>query len=132
MRRAPGGYRASMTLDVTTARRLLDDERERIAAAKSAVEGNLADEHEGAGDELSTYDQHPADTGTEVADEERDLGLRDDLRVRLEENAAAHRRLDEGGYGLCERCGRPIGDDRLRAVPSARYCREHQLEVSRR
>jgi DnaK suppressor protein len=32
--------------------------------------------------------------------------------------------LDEGTYGLCTRCGAPIGEARLRALPFAVYCRE--------
>jgi len=30
-------------------------------------------------------------------------------------------RLDEGSYGLCVRCGKPINERRLEAVPTARY-----------
>ncbi len=34
----------------------------------------------------------------------------------------ALRKLDEGGFGECERCGEPIGERRLDALPFARYC----------
>ena len=30
--------------------------------------------------------------------------------------------MDAGSYGLCERCGQPIGDERLEALPAARLC----------
>jgi DnaK suppressor protein len=30
--------------------------------------------------------------------------------------------MDAGTYGLCERCGQPIGDERLEALPAARLC----------
>src|SRR5829696_1668139 len=30
-------------------------------------------------------------------------------------------RIDEGTYGLCERCGKPIDERRLEALPTARY-----------
>ncbi len=30
-------------------------------------------------------------------------------------------RIKEGSYGLCARCGNPIGERRLEAVPTARY-----------
>ena len=33
-----------------------------------------------------------------------------------------------GGYGLCENCGRPIGDERLNALPSATRCVRCQAE----
>lgn len=31
-------------------------------------------------------------------------------------------RLDRNLYGICEGCGSPIGDDRLRLVPYATHC----------
>jgi DnaK suppressor protein len=31
-------------------------------------------------------------------------------------------RLDAGRYGACQRCGRPVGEARLRASPEARLC----------
>ncbi len=43
-------------------------------------------------------------------------------RRELEEIDAALRRLAEGRYGLCEACGGPMGLQRLRAIPEARYC----------
>ncbi len=35
---------------------------------------------------------------------------------------AALIRIEEGSYGECERCGRAIGRQRLRAIPDARLC----------
>ncbi len=40
----------------------------------------------------------------------------------LAEIDAALGRISAGTYGKCERCGRPIGELRLRAVPEARLC----------
>lgn len=121
-RRRPPGYRATVTIDEATARRLLDEERAALERSLRTVLGDLGDEETGLTDELTTYDQHPADLGTELHDMERDLGLRTDLRRRLEENAAARQRLERGEYGTCGRCGRPIDEERLRAVPSTRFC----------
>src|SRR5215470_1697588 len=42
-------------------------------------------------------------------------------RDRITEVDAALRRLDAGAYGICERCGQPIGDERLAARPFARF-----------
>ena len=38
-------------------------------------------------------------------------------------------RLDNGEFGICESCGRPISLKRLDAVPWTRYCRDCQEEV---
>lgn len=48
-------------------------------------------------------------------------------QLRLVEEALA--RLAEGGYGLCFADDRPIPFSRLRAVPWARYCAEHQADL---
>jgi DnaK suppressor protein len=43
----------------------------------------------------------------------------------------ALRRLDEGAYGKCIDCGRPIERARLEAVPWARYCLADQEKHDR-
>ncbi|MGV1009664.1 MAG: TraR/DksA family transcriptional regulator [Dermatophilaceae bacterium] len=40
----------------------------------------------------------------------------------LSEIDAALRRLDDGSYGMCERCGEPIRWERLDLLPMARLC----------
>ena len=74
--------------------------------------------------ELSTYDQHPADLGSEVAARQVDLGLQQNTLRLLAQVDRALERLEEGTYGVCEECGRPIPMGRLLAVPSATRCVE--------
>jgi RNA polymerase-binding transcription factor len=50
-------------------------------------------------------------------------------RRLLKEVVTALRKLDEGGFGDCERCGEPIADRRLEALPFARYCIDCQRLV---
>ena len=50
-------------------------------------------------------------------------------RRRLKEVALALQKITEGGFGDCERCGEPIADKRLDAVPDARYCIECQRAI---
>jgi RNA polymerase-binding transcription factor DksA len=50
--------------------------------------------------------------------------LENALAEELREVEAALSRIDAGQYGYCERCGRALGHQRLRAVPAARYCIE--------
>ena len=107
-------------MDEARARELLARERER-------VERGLADlgEHEGS-DELADYDQHPADTATEMFDEE----LQETLAVRLREELAAieraEQRLRDGSYGLSVESGEPIPDARLEIIPWAERTAEEQ------
>ena len=48
--------------------------------------------------------------------------LATELRETLDEVEAALERLEDGNYGLCEVCGKPIGAARLEAMPAARLC----------
>jgi len=61
-----------------------------------------------------------------------DMSLRDvnqEIAFRLGEHESrmvadidqALLRMDEGSYGTCERCGKPIDERRLDAMPTARY-----------
>ena len=52
-------------------------------------------------------------------------------RRLLRDVLAALRKLDEGGFGECERCGEEISEKRLHALPFARYCIECQRHVER-
>jgi DnaK suppressor protein len=52
-------------------------------------------------------------------------------RRLLRDVLAALRKLDEGGFGECERCGEEIAEKRLAALPFARYCIECQRRVER-
>jgi DnaK suppressor protein len=52
-------------------------------------------------------------------------------RRLLREVLTALRKLDEGGFGECERCGEPIGERRLEALPFARYCIDCQRRLER-
>ena len=52
-------------------------------------------------------------------------------RRLLKEVVTALRKLDEGGFGECERCGEEIAEKRLAALPFARYCIECQRRVER-
>jgi len=81
--------------------------------------------------ELSSVDQHQADTGTETFNRSRDLSILESLEAELTDVEHALGRLDDGTYGTCEACGRRIDDDRLEAMPAARFCLEDQAAAER-
>ena len=72
--------------------------------------------------ELSMYDNHPADQGTELFERSKDIGLQDNARILLTSVEDALRRVHDGTYGICEACGREIPFQRLEAVPWADKC----------
>ena len=40
-------------------------------------------------------------------------------------------RIDEGTFGLCERCGKPIDPERLEALPYATLCIDDKRKQER-
>lgn len=105
-----------------------EEARQRVEAEKQRVEGLIADLRGGLGDEseseqlseMSSYDQHPADTATETFEREKDLSILDQLEAELAELQAALQRIDAGTYGVDDVTGKPIPDERLDAIPAAR------------
>ncbi|MCD2177437.1 TraR/DksA family transcriptional regulator [Rhizobium sp. C1] len=51
-----------------------------------------------------------------------ELGLQGQMELKAIE--AALKRVADGTYGTCVRCGGPISEERLTAVPHAALCRE--------
>ncbi len=68
------------------------------------------------------FDEEYADAGTATFERERDLSLVNNLRDLMERIDKALGKIDEGTYGLCDRCGRPIEKLRLKALPYANLC----------
>ena len=74
--------------------------------------------------ELSTYDNHPADVGSETFEREKDHAVRYGISEILELVEKALSNLENGNYGNCKKCGTEIGKERLDTVPYTPYCKE--------
>jgi RNA polymerase-binding transcription factor DksA len=57
-----------------------------------------------------------------MLDREVDESLDENAEVIVYEIDAALERMDAGTYGTCTRCGKPIPEERLAAVPYAVLC----------
>lgn len=119
----------TLNMDELRLRERLLSERERCRELTERLRAEQQQTMESG--ELSRIDQHPGELGTETFERERDLAALALLQSELEDIDAALRRLDEGQYGTCEICGKPIGDERLEAKPWARFCIVHQVEVEK-
>ncbi|SHE61679.1 transcriptional regulator, TraR/DksA family [Seinonella peptonophila] len=75
--------------------------------------------------ELSGYDNHPADIGSEMFEREKDIALQDANEHHQIEIEEALMKMEQGKYGICEVCHQPISDERLEAIPWARTCVDH-------
>ena len=71
------------------------------------------------------FDENFADSGQVAAEQGEVHALASSLRDQLDAVEQALVKLDEGTYGLCERCQQPIPAARLEAVPASRFCIEH-------
>jgi len=96
-------------------RRQLREARERLLRTVASTD-----------EELATLEAHPAGALSEDAAIVLAAGVLSRLEGQekhaLDEIDAAQARLEAGTFGVCERCSRPIALDRLRAMPTARYC----------
>jgi RNA polymerase-binding protein DksA len=113
-------------MDADQARSLLGSERERLQGIKEDLDAARDESQQDSTEELSSYDQHQADVATETFDREKDLSILDNIEGELADIEHALQRLDDGTYGTCEACGKPIGDERLEAMPATRFCLEDQ------
>jgi RNA polymerase-binding protein DksA len=119
-----------MTLDLDHFRRELETERERLLAARQAVnhEGSLLEE---SGDIAIGSGDHIADSATETYMRELDEGLEENADHLLTEIDAALVRIEQGTYGTCVVCGKQIGEERLEAVPYATLCIDDKRALGR-
>ncbi len=119
-------------MDPEKARQALLDERVRLHGVRSTFDDDGLDSTETDSlSELSSADQHQADLGTETFEREKDLSIIERIEAELHDVEYALQRLDDGTYGTCEACGKPIGEARLDAIPAARLCLDDQAQAER-
>jgi len=80
-------------------------------------------------EELSTYDQHPADVATEVFERSKDFALREDAMLKVQAIEHAVQRMENGIYGICEVCGEAIPLERLEAIPYTTQCVQCRAQI---
>jgi RNA polymerase-binding protein DksA len=113
-----------VTVDTKHFRTLLLEERTRVLAAIDNLHrenpGSLEDE---TGELVAGgADNHLGDIATATYDRELEYGLEENSEHVLAEIDAALKRIDDGTYGTCNKCGRQIGEERLEALPWATLC----------
>jgi RNA polymerase-binding transcription factor DksA len=118
-------------MDLDHARDLLEEERIRLAGLREGLDDVRNESENDSLSELSSLDQHQADVGTETFEREKDLSILERVEAELADVEHALERIDEGTYGICEACGKPIGDERLEAMPASRFCVNDQALAER-
>jgi DnaK suppressor protein len=96
----------------STVRASLEEDRDQLTEQLAELEGG-------------SFDENFADSGQVAAEQGEAHSLAASLREQLDAVEAALTKLDEGTYGQCEKCGKPIPEARLEAMPASRFCIEH-------
>ncbi|HXF57630.1 MAG TPA: TraR/DksA C4-type zinc finger protein [Actinomycetota bacterium] len=118
-----------MTTKSPLSKQELKELRERLLAERADLQAQYRELEEStfgsAQSDLTGemgFDEEYADAGTATFERERDLSLVNNLRDLIERIDKALAKMDEGTYGLCDRCGKPIEKARLKALPYANLC----------
>ena len=77
-------------------------------------------------------DENPAEAGTATFEREKHLSIANNVQDLIDKSNKALEKIEEGSYGICESCGRPISPDRLKALPHALMCIECKKAEERR
>ena len=114
----------STQIDTEHFRARLEDEQRKVRNAIQYLQKeNPAVPEEITGDlAMGPGDNHLADLATETIDREIDYTLEENSGNVLREIEAALKRIDDGSYGICRACGKPIEPERLEYLPWATQC----------
>ena len=124
---------------ITHTKKELDELRQRLEAERAELqvqlttieETSFATSQSDLSGEVS-FDEETADAGTFTFERERDLSIENNVRDLMGKIDRALVRMDEGTYGICSRCGKPIEKARLKALPYADLCIKDAQAQSRR
>ncbi|MGN9811473.1 TraR/DksA family transcriptional regulator [Micromonospora sp. BQ11] len=104
---------------------MVRDELLRLRARAEAEAATLARDLEAlflASRDSNADDEHDPEGATIGFERAQLTALLAGARERIADVDDALRRVDAATYGVCERCGQSIGDERLAARPFARFC----------
>ena len=111
--------------------RLLEERAHLESQLESIVEGSFAATQSDMSGDVG-LDDESADAGTATFEREKDLSIENNVRDLLAKIDRALRRIDDGSYGTCERCGKPIEKARIKALPYVDLCIKDAQAQSRR
>ncbi len=95
------------------AERLTEAEALKAEADQMAIDAEPGD---------TQFDDESGEGSTTAVDRERDLALSAQARAEIVEIDVALDKIDEGLYGICDRCGKNIPKARLEVIPWAALC----------
>ncbi len=122
-------------IDLKSTRARLEAERDRLfdeAAELAGRQQRLAEirVHSSVGEDGAGSDA--GDAAAEIFEIELAGWLSENVRAHLDDVNSALARMDDGTYGMCDKCKSPINRERLKALPWARRCLDCQREAELR
>lgn len=108
-------------MDCSVLKQRLLDERDRLLKEIGELDADLAESLRDSSEE-SMYDQHSAETAAITLEREMELSLEENARASIDQLDRALKKLDNGSYGICDRCGQAIAEQRLQIAPDATLC----------
>ncbi|HHV60405.1 MAG TPA: conjugal transfer protein TraR [Clostridiaceae bacterium] len=113
-----------MTIDKEYFKRILTEKKYEIENVVESMEKHgMSEQGQDSSNELSNYDNHPAELGTQLFTLEMNNALKTHEEHIIYEIDEALKRIEKNTYGKCAFCGREIDRERLEAVPYARLCK---------
>lgn len=109
-------------IDLKKYEELLIAKRKEILSEMGIMESQVGTTIKDSTGDLSSYSYHMADQGTDSMERELAFMLASKSGRLLYHIDEALRRIQDGSYGLCLLCKKPISNARLEAVPHARLC----------
>jgi RNA polymerase-binding transcription factor DksA len=110
----------------------LQEELTELQAQLSTLEEDTfaATQSDSSGD--VGLDDESADAGSATFEREKDLSIEQNVRDLIQKIERARKRIADGTYGLCDRCGKPIEKARIKALPYVDLCIKDAQAQSRR
>lgn len=105
-------------IDIAKIAAALDDERETLVHQLAELGADENGEFTGAIDFGDAF----ADAGAATAERTETMGIIENLKTHLDEVRAAISRIGDDTYGVCDVCGKQIGDDRMEYRPTSTKC----------
>jgi DnaK suppressor protein len=96
--------------------------RERLQTEYQELEKRNVQDQDADGSRLLRPNPDRADLAQSYALQEQETAMQMIDHKRLDQIKQALERLEEGTYGQCTVCGRPINVERLSVLPSAELC----------
>jgi RNA polymerase-binding protein DksA len=103
-------------------RQLLIGERAKFAGEIRSIAHETSQNPRDASGDLSAYTTHMADMAADTYERELSTNLVSNEQQVLYQIDDALKRVDEGTFGICQQCNKPISLSRLKAVPYAPLC----------